>query len=94
MFVFFIVLALDFFNQASLPKNWINYAISGIIHLRQLLQGKRDEVTKETNEFKSDYGKLMSGITKMVTNGKNEHQKLTNLVRLICFHSKINLYID
>ncbi|XP_065063055.1 myosin-2 heavy chain-like [Rhopilema esculentum] len=46
---------------------------------RQLLQTKRDEITKEINEFKTDYGKLMSGITKKINDGKSEHHKLTDL---------------
>ena len=54
-----------------------------------MLQKKRDEITKEINEFKSEYGKQMTGITKRINNGKREHQKLTNLVRL---HKTIVLY--
>ncbi|XP_032232929.1 coiled-coil domain-containing protein 175 isoform X2 [Nematostella vectensis] len=44
---------------------------------RQVLQTKRDHVTKESNEFKSDYGKYMASMSKKVTEGKQEHARLT-----------------
>ena len=53
--------------------------------LRQLLQVKRDEVTKEINDFKNEYGKLMAGVTKKITDGKAEHHRLSDYVRFIFF---------
>ena len=47
---------------------------------RQVLQTKRDNLTKESNEFKSDYGKYMASMSKKVTEGKVEHARLTNYV--------------
>lgn len=44
---------------------------------RQALQTKRDNVTKETNEFKGDYGRYMATMSKKVTEGKAEHARLT-----------------
>ncbi|KAM7441727.1 hypothetical protein ABFA07_009266 [Porites harrisoni] len=44
---------------------------------RQTLQTKRDNVTKEVNEFKSDYGRYMATMSKKVTEGKAEHARLT-----------------
>ncbi|XP_073247948.1 uncharacterized protein [Porites lutea] len=44
---------------------------------RQTLQSKRDNVTKEVNEFKSDYGRYMATMSKKVTEGKAEHARLT-----------------
>eukprot|EP00112_Aurelia_sp_Birch-Aquarium-sp1_P002150 Seg1232.20 transcript_id=Seg1232.20/GoldUCD/mRNA.D3Y31 product="hypothetical protein" protein_id=Seg1232.20/GoldUCD/D3Y31 len=45
---------------------------------RHLLQVKRDGVTKEINDFKNEYGKLMAGVTKKITDGKTEHHKLSD----------------
>ena len=47
---------------------------------RQTLQTKRDNVTKEVNEFKSDYGRYMATMSKKVTEGKAEHARLTEYV--------------
>jgi len=47
---------------------------------RQVLQTKRDHLTKESNEFKSDYGKYMASMSKKVTEGKLEHARLTSHV--------------
>ena len=44
------------------------------------MQTKRDNVTKETNEFKGDYGKYMATMSKKVTEGKAEHARLTEHV--------------
>ncbi|XP_078352328.1 uncharacterized protein LOC144637027 [Oculina patagonica] len=44
---------------------------------RQVLQTKRDNVTKESNEFKGDYGRYMATMSKKVTEGKSEHTRLT-----------------
>ncbi|XP_020612495.1 trichohyalin-like [Orbicella faveolata] len=44
---------------------------------RQILQTKRDNVTKESNEFKGEYGRYMATMSKKVTEGKAEHAKLT-----------------
>ena len=47
---------------------------------RQILQTKRDIVTKESNEFKGEYGRYMATMSKKVTEGKAEHAKLTEHV--------------
>ena len=47
---------------------------------RQVLQTKRDNVTKESNEFKGEYGRYMATMSKKVTEGKAEHAKLTEHV--------------
>ena len=47
---------------------------------RQVLQTKRDNVTKESNEFKGEYGRYMATMSKKVTEGKAEHAKLTAYV--------------
>ena len=47
---------------------------------RQILQTKRDNVTKESNEFKGEYGRYMATMSKKVTEGKAEHAKLTEYV--------------
>jgi len=47
---------------------------------RQVLQTKRDNVTKESNEFKGEYGRYMATMSKKVTEGKAEHAKLTEYV--------------
>jgi len=47
---------------------------------RQVLQTKRDNVTKESNEFKGEYGRYMATQSKKVTEGKAEHGKLTEHV--------------
>ena len=47
---------------------------------RQILQTKRDIVTKESNEFKGEYGRYMATMSKKVTEGKAEHVKLTEYV--------------
>ena len=44
------------------------------------MQTKRDNVTKEVNEFKSDYGRYMATMSKKVTEGKAEHARLTEYV--------------
>jgi len=44
---------------------------------RQVLQTKRDHVSKEFNEFKADYGRYMATQSKRVTEGKAEHSRLT-----------------
>lgn len=44
---------------------------------RQVLQTKRDNVTKESNEFKGEYGRYMATMSKKVTEGKAEHARLT-----------------
>ncbi|XP_015766222.1 PREDICTED: intracellular protein transport protein USO1-like [Acropora digitifera] len=44
---------------------------------RQVLQTKRDHVSKEYNEFKADYGRYMATQSKRVTEGKAEHSRLT-----------------
>lgn len=44
---------------------------------RQVLQKKRDNVTKESNEFKGEYGRYMATMSKKVTEGKAEHTRLT-----------------
>ncbi|RMX39732.1 hypothetical protein pdam_00022292, partial [Pocillopora damicornis] len=43
----------------------------------QVLQKKRDNVTKESNEFKGEYGRYMATMSKKVTEGKAEHTRLT-----------------
>ena len=48
--------------------------------LRQVLQTKRDHVSKEYNEFKADYGRYMATQSKRVTEGKAEHSRLTEKV--------------
>ena len=47
---------------------------------RQALQTKRDNVTKESNEFKGEYGRYMATMSKKVTEGKAEHSRLTEYV--------------
>ena len=47
---------------------------------RQVLQTKRDNVTKESNEFKGEYGRYMATMSKKVTEGKAEHSRLTERV--------------
>ena len=47
---------------------------------RQVLQTKRDTVTKESNEFKGEYGRYLATMSKKVTEGKAEHGKLTEHV--------------
>ena len=37
-------------------------------------------MTKETNEFKSEYGKYMATMSKSVVEGKAEHSRLTEYV--------------
>ena len=52
------------------------------------MQTKRDNVTKEVNEFKSDYGRYMATMSKKVTEGKAEHARLTEYVsvKVICYY--------
>ena len=58
---------------------WFTNRISCFSY-RQLLQNNRDSVTKETNEFKSEYGKYMTTMSKAVVEGKAEHSRLTEYV--------------
>ncbi|PFX20675.1 Coiled-coil domain-containing protein 175 [Stylophora pistillata] len=44
---------------------------------KQVLQTKRDNFTKESNEFKGEYGRYMATMSKKVTEGKAEHARLT-----------------
>ena len=62
------------------------------VSIRQVLQTKRDNVTKESNEFKGEYGRYMATMSKKVTEGKAEHTRLTEYVSILTGYFKDGAY--
>ncbi len=47
------------------------------------LQGERDNVQKDIEDFKSDTNKYMAEMNKRINTGKTDHDQLTREVRLV-----------
>ena len=59
-----------------------------------MLQTKRDTVTKESNEFKADYGRYMATMSKKVVEGKAEHARLTEYVSELCVVKTVSVILS